>query len=100
MSTTRTATAPHARSSANRIASAAYDPAGNVKTILGHAYSYDALNMMTRDTDGQVAREFVYTADDERIATYTVGYAWDWTIRDESGRVLRTFSSADASGAL
>jgi RHS repeat-associated protein len=53
--------------------------------------------MMTRD-DSAAPREFVYTADDERIATYTVGSSWRWTVRNRSGKVLREFSSQDGAG--
>jgi RHS repeat-associated protein len=88
----------------NRIKEASYDGSGNVTALEQHRYSYDALNMMTRDDSAALAREFVYTADDERIATYTVGSSWRWTARDTSGNVLREFSSQDgpagpASGA-
>jgi RHS repeat-associated protein len=85
----------------NRIDQATYDASGNVKTLpsLRHAYSYDAFNMMTRDDYAPMAREFVYTADDERIAVYNVGTSWRWTLRDTSGKVLREFTSGDGAGA-
>ena len=85
----------------NRIAGAEYDKndpagAGNVTGLSGHVYSYDPLNMMTRDTYGTLAHEFVYTADDERIATYTVfGSSWSWTVRGTDEKVLREFTSSD-----
>jgi RHS repeat-associated protein len=79
----------------NRIAGAGYDASGNLTGLSGHVYSYDAVNMMTRDTFGQMAREFVYTADDERIATYNVGSSWNWTVREMDGKVLREFTSND-----
>lgn len=82
----------------NRIAGANnYDGAGNVKTLDAHQYSYDALNMQTRDVDtfSGVTREYVYTADDERIAVYTVDQWWRWTIRDPTGKVLREYMSQD-----
>jgi RHS repeat-associated protein len=79
----------------NRIREGAYDGAGNVTALGQDSYSYDALNMMTRDDSASMAHEFVYTADDERIATYTVGSSWRWTVREASGKVLREFSSQD-----
>jgi len=80
----------------NRVTQAGYDLAGNLTNLSGHVYSYDATNMMTRDTFGQLAREFVYTAEDERIATYAVGSSsWSWTIRGTDGKVLREFMSYD-----
>jgi len=81
----------------NRINGAGYDGAGNVQTFDGHSYSYDAVNMTTRDVRPAtgVAREYIYTADDERIATYNVGSSWNWTVRDATGKVLREFTSSD-----
>lgn len=77
--------------------SVSYDPqgSGNV-TILGpHTYTYDAVNMMKTDKVGTAApSEFVYTAEDERIATNTGGF-WKWTVRDLDNRVLREFTSTD-----
>ena len=84
----------------NRLALASYDSAGNVTQFDGHTYTYDALNMQTRDVQGVVVRDYVYTADDERIAVYTPGNgAWRWTVRDTSGKVLRELTSHDAAGA-
>ncbi|MGH7488283.1 MAG: RHS repeat domain-containing protein, partial [bacterium] len=37
-------------------------------------------------------REFLYTADDERIATAN-GATWTWTVRGLDGKVLREFTS-------
>lgn len=74
-----------------------HDSAGNVTKLDGHEYTYDAVNMQTRDVDtvSGVTREYVYTADDERIALYTVNQWWRWTIRDTSGKVLREYMSED-----
>lgn len=78
-----------------------YDAAGNVIQLDGHQYTYDALNRMTSDTDlnNGVIREYVYTADDERVAVYTVDQWWRWTLRDTSGNVLREYMSEDADGS-
>jgi len=85
-------------SSSNRVEDVEYDGAGNVEIFSGDVYSYDAVNMPTRDDrGGGLAKEFIYTANDERIATYTVGSTWNWTIRDVSGKVLREFISRDGS---
>jgi RHS repeat-associated protein len=88
----------------NRIAEATYDKGipngpGNVTTFLQHGYSYDALNVMTSDN----ALQFIYTADDERIATYVSGAGgggWRWTIRDAANKVLREFTSRNGSGGF
>lgn len=84
----------------NRLEGVHYDARGNVVAFGGHTYSYDAVNMARRDQFGVLAREYVYTADDERIATYRVGSTWHWTVRDATGRVLREFTSeADGSSS-
>ncbi|PYQ27607.1 MAG: hypothetical protein DMF56_19705 [Acidobacteria bacterium] len=79
----------------NRLKDVPYDNAGNATALDGHQYAYDALNMMKRDTLGTQAREFVYTAEDERIAVYNAGSSWRWSIRDQSGKVLREFTSSN-----
>ena len=80
----------------NRIAGVPHDAAGNVQSLNQHLYAYDAVNMVTRDTAGVLSREFIYTADDERIATHeTPTGSWHWTARDPSGKVLREFTSTD-----
>ena len=84
----------------NRIEGVGYSQAGNLTRLEGHTYSYDALNMLTRDVSADGIREYVYTADDERIAVYTVNTgSWRWTLRDTSGKVLRELTSQNpASG--
>lgn len=87
------------RSTDNHIAEASYDPSGsgNVTALAGHAYSWDAFNMMKRDQFGD-AREFVYTADDERIAVYAAGdRSWRWTVRDVTNKPLREITSQGGS---
>jgi len=82
-------------------AAVTYDAAGNIKTVAatsnspGAVYSYDALGMMTQATVGSDDRQFIYTADDERIAVRQ-GASWTWTIRDQSGKVLREFTSLES----
>ncbi len=78
-----------------------YDAAGNISTIAatsttpGAVYSYDALGMMTRATVGSDDRQFLYNADNERIAVRQ-GVSWTWLIRDQSGKVLREFTSLES----
>jgi RHS repeat-associated protein len=81
--------------STNRMNQASYDAAGNVTAFNGHFYAHDALNMQTGDAGGPYTREYLYTADDERIAVHNVGGGWQWTVRDTSGKVLREFTSND-----
>jgi RHS repeat-associated protein len=85
--------------SSNRLASATYDEAGSMTMYSGKTYTYDAAGMLQADTAAPMAREYVYTADDERIAVI-VGSTWTWSLRDLSGKVLREMTStAGASGA-
>jgi RHS repeat-associated protein len=82
-------------------AAVTYDAAGNINTIAatsgspGAVYSYDATGMMTRATVGSDDRQFLYTADNERIAVRQ-GVSWTWMIRDQSGKVLREFTSLES----
>jgi RHS repeat-associated protein len=83
--------APVEATNTNHLTAATYDDAGNVTVLDGtYNYSYDALNMVKSSTGG---REYVYTADDERIATVSGG-GWTWTIRSPSQQVLSEFTSS------
>lgn len=75
-----------------------YDASGNVDLYAGRPYDYDQLNMQKRDGMDFDFREYVYTADDERIAVYTFSASWRWTVRDTSGKVLREFTSSNFTG--
>lgn len=92
-----------AEASTNRMTSLEYDTDGNVicdtDDCAGphHAYRYDALNMQTKETYGTNKREYVYTADDERIAVYSNDSTWKWSIRGLDNKVLREFTSSDHS---
>jgi RHS repeat-associated protein len=49
--------------------------------------------MMTRDQFAD-AREFIYTAGDERLAVHTTSSnSWQWTLRDMEHRPLRDYTS-------
>lgn len=80
-------------SALNRVIGAGYDDGGNLASYSGQTYAYDSEGMMT--SRNQSATEYVYTADDERIAVVT-GAAWKWTLRDGSGKVLRELASTAA----
>jgi len=86
-------------------AAVTYDDAGNIKTIAatsgspGAAYTYDGTGMMTQATVGSDDRQFLYTADDERIAVKQ-GASWTWTVRDLSGKVVREFTSLETGPNL
>jgi len=78
---------------------AQYDGAGNLTALDGAVYAYDGAGMMARQTAGAVDWQFIYTADDERIATYTGSGNWQFTVRDLDGKVLReVLASTGQSG--
>ena len=76
-----------------------YDARGNRTLMDGHAATYDEANMMTSLQTLGGPRQYIYTADDERIATYGGG-TWSWTIRDNGGAVLRELTSFDSSSSI
>jgi RHS repeat-associated protein len=78
----------------NHVIGIGYDGSGNVTAHAGHVYAYDDVNMVASDSFGGMAKEYIYTAEDERIATYRAGSNWHWTVRDSTGKVLREFTSA------
>jgi RHS repeat-associated protein len=88
----------------NRISNAAqpntvfgvYDLGGNMTSFLGNVltFTYDASGMITTSASG--TKQYVYTPEDERIASITVANnssTWDWTLRDTNDKVLRQLSS-------
>jgi RHS repeat-associated protein len=75
----------------NRISgnNATYDSIGHMKSFGAESYTYDGAEMVSRVTDGTIDWQFVYTADDERLATYTGQGNWRFTVRDVDKTVLR-----------
>jgi RHS repeat-associated protein len=73
-----------------------YDAAGNITSISGSvASAYDAAGMMSQFRGGSY---YLYTADDERIATRSSdGTLYSWTLRDPSEKVLREYSETVAN---
>jgi len=82
----------------NHIAEASYDVAGNATSLNDATYSFDGTGMVTRAIVGTDDRMFLYTADDERIGVRQ-GSSWTWSVRDQSGKVLREFSSLETSSS-
>jgi RHS repeat-associated protein len=80
----------------NHLGEQTYDDGGNVKTGFGASYKYDGTGMLTEATVGSDLRDFVYTADDERLAVRR-GVTWTWTVRDQGNKVLREFTSQETS---
>jgi RHS repeat-associated protein len=78
---------------------ATYDLAGNLKTFNSSVYSYDGAGMIARVTElSTIDWQFIYTAGDERIGTYTGQGNWRFSVRDIDGKILREVS-AYQSGA-
>jgi RHS repeat-associated protein len=75
----------------NRVSgnNATYDSAGHMKSFGAESYTYDGAEMVSRVTDATIDWQFVYTADDERLATYTGQGNWRFTVRDVDKTVLR-----------
>jgi RHS repeat-associated protein len=81
---------------------AQYDDAGNLKSIPGTpnaSYTYDAAGSLVQAIAGSDNRQFIYTADDERLATAN-GASWTWTVRGFDGKVLREFTSLQPPNGL
>jgi RHS repeat-associated protein len=84
-------------SSTNRLsAPVVYDASGRVTAFQGHTIAYDAVDMPHRDTFGGTT-EYIYTADDERIAVVTPNGQWEWSVRGPSGKVVREFTSTGST---
>jgi len=64
--------------------------------VQGHTIVYDAVDMPHRDTFGGTT-EYIYTADDERIAVVTSTGQWEWSVRGPSGKVIREFGSTGST---
>jgi RHS repeat-associated protein len=77
-----------------------YDSPGNMtgidatSTSPATAYVYNGTEMMTGSTVGTDIRQYVYTADDERIAVKR-GSSWTWSVRDLNKKVPREFTSVE-----
>jgi RHS repeat-associated protein len=73
-----------------------YDAAGDLKSLPGSAssFTYDALSMAQSSALGANTLQYVYAADDERLATYN-GSLWTWTIRDPGKHPLSEYTSSN-----
>ncbi len=79
----------------NRLEGVTYDDAGNLTGDGVDAYSWDGGSMM-KELDSPGARQvgYVYTAGDERIGiAHGPEMYWTWTLRDDSGKVVREYES-------
>lgn len=74
-----------------------YDQAGNLSQLdASNSFTFDALSMAQSAHLGSTNLQYVYTADDERVAVYD-GALWTWTIRDLGARPLSEFTSLNTT---
>jgi RHS repeat-associated protein len=80
---------------------ASYDAAGNLVAVDGSTYHYDGAGMMSDQVGpgSSIDWRYIYTADDERIATFTGNGNWQFTVRDLDGKVLREINAAPVGGS-
>jgi len=81
----------------NRLTEFHYDSVGNVDQHGWYLYTWDPFNMLRKSQHGTggPSEVYVYTASDERIGTLGQDDKWNWTLRDESGKVLREYRSSN-----
>ena len=76
----------------------AYDAAGNLIALDGTTYTYDGVSVLR--TQSNTGDQFVYTVDDERLASIASSGSWRWTVRDLQGRALSDFTSANSAATV
>lgn len=77
-----------------------YDAAGNMTSGGFYTWTYDALGQAkSKQYSGQPAEYYIYTANDERIGVLRSDW-WTWSIRDESGKVLRQYRRSNADPTM
>jgi hypothetical protein len=69
-----------------------YDARGNVTSVDGMSYEYDALGMLRAMNNATNDWVYIYTADDERLWSYdlSANNSW-WRVRDLDAKVLSEF---------
>jgi len=80
---------------------ASYDGGGNLTQFDGYQYSYDRAQMLSRMRlpNSPLDSQYIYTADDERLAIFTAPGQWRFTVRDLDGKVLREVTASEGSPA-
>jgi len=84
----------------NRLSTAGYDAAGSMTSWNLNAYAYEPLGMSRQVSSSGVEYDHVYTADDERLWTYSPGNPSRFTVRDLDGKVLREFKLDGATWSV
>ncbi len=93
LTTNGTTLATPTTAATNRLSGAvAYDNAGNLVQWNANTYAYDRLGKMWRMKAGALEVVYFYTADDERIWSWSLTENRStWTLRDLAGKVLTEF---------
>jgi RHS repeat-associated protein len=82
--------------SSNRYEGYGYNEIGAVASDGLYTFTYDALGQplsKSYNNDSTKTEYYLYTASDERIGVERNNW-WNWSIRDESGKVLRQYKSS------
>jgi RHS repeat-associated protein len=84
-----------------------YDGSGNQQQMLWTdggvtaSHTYDALSVETASVISATRRLYLYTATDERLATFDLSSGTQsWTIRSAGNQLLRRFTRQGSGGAL
>jgi YD repeat-containing protein len=87
---------PAIQAATNRYGSYSYNDAGAVLSDGTYTFTYDALSQpLSKICNNQPGTQeyYIYTPNDERIGVQRGGW-WTWSVRDESGKVLRQYKSS------
>jgi RHS repeat-associated protein len=90
---------PTVQPSTNRYQGYQYNEAGAVTSDGLYGFSYDALGQPLSkiyNHDNSTLEYYIYTPGDERIGVQRAGW-WTWSVRDESGKVLRQYKSSSTN---
>jgi RHS repeat-associated protein len=94
METRTNQTIPQVQSATNRYLGYTYNEIGAVTSDGSYTFTYDVLGQpLSKAYPNKETEYYLYTASDERIGVARGGW-WDWSIRDESGKVLRQYKSS------
>jgi RHS repeat-associated protein len=100
MKTRTNQTIPQVQASTNQYLGYTYNEIGAVTSDGSYTFTYDALGQpLSKAYPNKETEYYLYTASDERIGVARGGW-WDWSIRDESGKVLRQYKSSITNPSL
>jgi YD repeat-containing protein len=102
MKTRTSTTIPTPDPATNRYTGYSYNEIGAVTSDGTYTFSYDALGQpLSKEYNGSSStlEYYVYTPSDERIGVQR-GTWWWWSVRDESGKVLRQYKSSSTNPSV